>query len=252
MLKVERMEFVLLTRTYNISKARSLLGFKPWEGQPWANQAEAVKGSVDWYLSPEVHGPAIVPGMSPWAEEPFKLISNTGAKTKPGLPQDHYCIKNTRIMATTHNTIFRALNAICHQALDVLSGTQDAADFLAYCSVVFEFMHHHHVMEERHYFPDIERVTGIPGLMDNNIKQHQHLDTLVENLIKYAETTSKNKYNGHELLKLIENLVMPYEQHMNAEIQTILDLHTKISSADLAKIDKKMRDNAEKYSDIFK
>ncbi|EHL01714.1 putative Sterol-4-alpha-carboxylate 3-dehydrogenase, decarboxylating [Glarea lozoyensis 74030] len=105
MLKVERMEFVLLTRTYNISKAKKLLGFKPWEGQP---------------------------------------------------------------------------------------------------------------------------------------------------LLRYAETTSRDNYNGHDLLTLIENMARPYEAHMNAEIQTILDLHTKISSADLAKIDKTMRDNAEKYSDIFK
>jgi hemerythrin-like domain-containing protein len=252
MLKVERMEFVLLTRTYNISKARKLLGFKPWEGQPWANQEEAVKGSVDWYLSPEVHGPAIVPGTSPWPEEPFKLITSTGAKTKPGLPKDHYCIKNARIMATTHNTIFRALNAICHQALEVYPGTQTATDFLAYCSIVFEFMHHHHIMEDRHYFPEIERVTGIPGLMDSNIKQHEELDTYVHGLLRYAETTSKDNYNGHDLLRLIEDMARPYEIHMNAEIQTILDLHTKISSADLAIIDKNMRDNAEKYSDIFK
>jgi hemerythrin-like domain-containing protein len=252
MLKVERMEFVLLTRTYNISKARKLLGFKPWEGQPWANQEEAVKGSVDWYLSPDVHGPAIVPGTSPWPEEPFKLISNTGAKTKPGLPQDHYCIKNARIMATTHNTIFRALNAVCHQALEIVPGTQNAADFLAYCGIVFEFMHHHHVMEDRHYFPDIERVTGIPGLMEGNIKQHEELDMYVQALGRYAETTTSDRYNAHDLLRLIEKMVRPYEDHMNAEIQTILNLHAKISSADLAKIDKKMRDNAEKYSDIFK
>ena len=252
MLKIERMEFVLLTRTYNITKARTLLGFKPWEGQPYANQEAAIKGSVDWYLSPEVHGPAIVPGTSPWPEAPFKLISDTGAKGKPGLPQDHYCITNARIMASTHNTIFRALNAICHQALEVSSGTQDAADFLAYCGVVFEFMHHHHVMEERHYFPDIERVTGIAGLMDGNIKQHAQLDELVYKLSKYAETTPKEKYNGHDLLVLVEELARPYEEHMNSEIQTILDLHTKIASKDLERIDRRMRNEAEKYSDIFK
>lgn len=100
------MEFVLLTRTYSIKKARDLLGFKPWAGQPYANQEEALKGSVNWYLSPDVHGPAVVPGVSPWPEAPFSLITNTGAKNKAGLPQDHYCITNARIMATTHNSEF--------------------------------------------------------------------------------------------------------------------------------------------------
>lgn len=56
-LKKERMEFILLTRTYSIKKARVLLGFKPWENQPHANQEAAVKASVEWYLSMENHGP---------------------------------------------------------------------------------------------------------------------------------------------------------------------------------------------------
>jgi sterol-4alpha-carboxylate 3-dehydrogenase (decarboxylating) len=98
MLKIERMEFVLLTRTYNISKARERLGFKPWEDQPHANQEAAVKASVDWYLSPDVHGPAKIPGTS-YFSETFRLISETGAKTKSGLPQKHYCVRNAQIMA---------------------------------------------------------------------------------------------------------------------------------------------------------
>ncbi|KAG9230721.1 hypothetical protein BJ875DRAFT_431120 [Amylocarpus encephaloides] len=78
------------------------------------------------------------------------------------------------------------------------------------------------------------------------------LDIMVHGLTKYTEATSKDAYNGYELLKLIEELAIPYEEHMHAEIQTILDLHTKIASADLANIDKLMRIQAEKYSDIFK
>ncbi|CAG8960443.1 hypothetical protein HYFRA_00008162 [Hymenoscyphus fraxineus] len=251
-LKVERMEFVLLTRTYNISKARQLLGFTPWEGQPHANQEEALKGSVDWYLHPDVHGPAKLPGTSLWPETPFTLIRDTGAKSKPGLPQDHYCITNARIMATTHNTIFRALNAICHQALDIHPGTQDAADFLAYCSVVFEFMHHHHIMEEKHYFPDLEKIIGIKGLMDRNIEQHLQLETHVAKLMKYAETTHRDHYDGQHLLAMITMMARLYEVHMHEEIGTILELHSKIGSADLKSVDAKMRGEAERFSDVFK
>ena len=51
----ERMEFVLYTRTYSIQKARDRLGF-----HPWVDQAEAVKKSVEWYLSGQSHNPAVV------------------------------------------------------------------------------------------------------------------------------------------------------------------------------------------------
>lgn len=49
-LKVERMEFVVNTRTYSIQKIRERLGFKPWVNQPFKNQDEAVKGALEWVL----------------------------------------------------------------------------------------------------------------------------------------------------------------------------------------------------------
>jgi sterol-4alpha-carboxylate 3-dehydrogenase (decarboxylating) len=61
----ERMEFILYTRTYSIKKARERLGFKPWEKQPYANQDEAIKGSVEWFLLPENHGPVRIGGEYP-------------------------------------------------------------------------------------------------------------------------------------------------------------------------------------------
>ncbi|TVY93828.1 Sterol-4-alpha-carboxylate 3-dehydrogenase, decarboxylating [Lachnellula willkommii] len=252
MLKIERMEFVLLTRTYNISKARKILGFKPWEDQPHANQEEAVKASIDWYLGPDVHGPAKLPGMSYFPELPFQLISETGAKTKTGLPQTHYCVRNAQIMAMTHNTIFRALNSIYYQALKIVPGSQETVDFLTYCSIVFEFMHHHNLSEEHYYFPDIQKHTGNSELMQSNIQQHRKIDDAFETLQKYAELVPRDKYDGLKLCSLMDDFAPVYQEHMTAEINTILDLHDKIDSVSLRKIDKKMRDEAENYSDIFK
>lgn len=48
MLKIERMEFLTLTRTYSIDKIRTRLGFEPWATQPYKSVDEAVKGSLDW------------------------------------------------------------------------------------------------------------------------------------------------------------------------------------------------------------
>lgn len=54
---LERMEFILFTRTYSVKKARERLGFVPWKDQPYASQDQALKASVEWYLLPANHGP---------------------------------------------------------------------------------------------------------------------------------------------------------------------------------------------------
>jgi hypothetical protein len=249
---LERLEFVLYTRTYSVKKARERLGFKPWEDQSYASQDEALKGAVEWYLRPENHGPIKTAGSPPWPELPFRLIHETGASTMPGLRQDHYCVENARIMALTHNTIFRALNAIYQHAPHVLPGTQDAAELLGYCSVTYEFIHHHQLIEESLYFPEIEKATGIKGLMDVNLIEHAKMDERLERFRRYAENTRKEHYSAEDLRHVISQFVELYTQHNHDEIHTILDLHDKIDSKTLKTIDTAMRKEAERQSDVFK
>jgi sterol-4alpha-carboxylate 3-dehydrogenase (decarboxylating) len=252
LLKKERMEFVLYTRTYSIKKARERLGFKPWFNQPWKGQEEAVKGSVQLYLNQVNGGRLLTVKTSDWPERPFKLISNTGAKSNPKIPSNHFCVKNAKLMALTHNTIFRALNAIYTQALHVTAGTQEAVDMLTYCTIVFEFIHHHHNFEETIYFPGIEKAAGIPGLMDSNIEEHRKLDEGLESFRKFSETTCKDAYSGEKLRGILDSFATVFEAHMHAEITAILDLHDKIDSETLRKIYDAMFDASEHHSDIFK
>jgi len=126
-------------------------------------------------------------------ELPFRLISNTGASSISKIPPKHHCIKNARTMAMTHNTFFRALNSIYQRAPHIISGTQQAADFLSYCRITYDFIHHHQVIEETIYFPEIEKVAGIPGLMDTNIAQHLKMEAGLERFRKFGETTRKDK-----------------------------------------------------------
>lgn len=155
-------------------------------------------------------------------------------------------------MALTHNTIFRGLNAIFRQAKQVLPGTQDAADLLLYCQIACEFIHDHHVTEESIYFPEIEKATGITGLMHHNIEQHRILEQGLGRLRKYAETTPKEAYNASELRSIIDDLAGPLGDHMHDEIPTIIDLHDKIDSEMLREIYRHMHDAVEKTSDGFK
>jgi hypothetical protein len=155
-------------------------------------------------------------------------------------------------MAMTHNTFFRALNSIYQRAPHIISGTQQAADFLSYCSITYDFIHHHQIIEETIYFPEIEKVAGIPGLMDTNIAQHLKMEAGLERFRKFGETTRKDKYDSEELREIISGFADAFEQHNHDEIQTILNLHDKIDSNALKAIESKMWKEAEKQSDIFK
>jgi hypothetical protein len=155
-------------------------------------------------------------------------------------------------MAQTHNTFFRALNAIYHQCLDILPGTEDAADMLTYCSIVYDFIHQHQLHEEGIFFSGIEKATGIPGLMDVNISQHDEMDSGLEKFRHYAEKTSKDDYNGNTLRQIIDDFAPLFESHNHAEITTIISLYDKIDSDTLKSISDKMWETAERDSDMFK
>lgn len=155
-------------------------------------------------------------------------------------------------MSNTHNTIFRSLNAIYAQATKVLPGTQDVADLLSYSQVAYTFIHLHHLIEEAVYFPEIEKAVRMPGLMDATIEQHRKLDQGLEQFRKYVEGTRKEDYSGEKLRSIIDHWAPVFEEHLHAEIDTILDLHDKIDSDRLKNIYHKMQAAAEKDSDIFK
>jgi hypothetical protein len=155
-------------------------------------------------------------------------------------------------MAMTHNTFFRAFNAIYQQAPHIVPGTQQAGDFLKYCCIAFDFIHHHQIGEEHIYFPEIEKATGIPGLMDANIAQHQTMDAGLEAFRKYSESTRMEDFNSDDLLRIIDGFATAFEQHNHDEIRTILNLHDKIDSKVLKSIATKFWKEAEKQSDIFK
>ena len=113
-------------------------------------------------------------------------------------------------------------------------------------------MHHHQLIEESHYFPEIERVTGIKELMSENLSQHKAMEKGMEAFRRYAETTRKEDFDGANLRAVIDEFQAPYEKHQHEEIATILSLGKVIDSKVLKSIDMKMREEAERQSDVFK
>ena len=187
-----------------------------------------------------------------WPETPFRLIQSTGIDSRPDVPFNHYCRRNAEVMALTHNTMLRGLNAIYHQAPFVQPSTKAASDLLLYCSVAYDFIHSHHTMEENTYFPAIEAACNIPGLMSENVKQHQELEAGLTALQRYARETPVSAYSSDHLRRLIDDMAGPLETHLHEEIPSILDLHNKIDSDSLQKIYGRMHNEAEHTSDKFK
>ena len=128
-------------------------------------------------------------------------------------------------MSLAHNGILRGLNSIYIQAAHIPS--EDLVivkDFLIYCQCWCESMHHHHEAEEKSFFPAIEELSGVPGLMQQNVEQHKAFTPGFEQFLEYVATCQRKDYDGETLLRLVDGFAEPLTKHLHDEIQTLLAL----------------------------
>ncbi|PVH98118.1 hypothetical protein DM02DRAFT_58619 [Periconia macrospinosa] len=129
-------------------------------------------------------------------------------------------------MALAHNGMIRGLNSIYLQAIHLpRNDHKTVQDFLTYCQCWCESMHHHHDMEEENFFPAIEKLTGVQGLMERNIDQHRAFTPGFDRFQTYARTCAPKDYDGAELKKLIEDFAEPLTRHLHDEIETLRNLN---------------------------
>ncbi|KAF2651665.1 hypothetical protein K491DRAFT_85215 [Lophiostoma macrostomum CBS 122681] len=155
---------------------------------------------------------------SQWADQPYPLIS-TLAFSKDTSHAANYVATE---MALAHNGMIRGLNSIYLQA--PLIPSSDSAiirDFLTYCQCWCESMHHHHDSEEETFFPTIERISGIEGLMAENIEQHRAFTPGFQALHEYVRTCAPKDYDGAKLKSLVEGFADPLTKHLHDEIGTL-------------------------------
>jgi hemerythrin-like domain-containing protein len=125
-------------------------------------------------------------------------------------------------MALAHNGMIRGLNSIYLQApLIPSSDITTVRDFLTYCQCWCESMHHHHDSEEEVFFPTIERISGIQGLMADNVEQHRAFTPGFHAFQEYAQTCAPKDYDGAKLRSLIESFAGPLTKHLHDEIETL-------------------------------
>jgi hypothetical protein len=128
-------------------------------------------------------------------------------------------------MALAHNGVIRGLNSIYIQAPNLPdSSISTVRDFLTYCQCWCESMHHHHDSEEQQFFPEIERITGIPGLMEGNVEQHRIFTPGFEAFDAYVKSCSPKNYDGDKVKALIDAFATPLHRHLVDEIDTLREL----------------------------
>ena len=125
-------------------------------------------------------------------------------------------------MALAHNGIIRGLNSIYVQATNIpREDLTTVQDFLTYCQCWCESMHHHHDAEEQEFFPSIERLSGVQGLMSRNVEQHRAFTPGFEEFQAYAQTCPVKGYDGQKVKSLIEAFAEPLTRHLHDEIETL-------------------------------
>jgi hypothetical protein len=125
-------------------------------------------------------------------------------------------------MSLAHNGIIRGLNSIYLQSTKLPHNDKIVArDFLTYCQCWSESMHHHHDAEEKEFFPSIEAISGIEGLMTQNVEQHRAFTPGFDKFEQYCRTCPPAEYDGEKLKNLVEGFAEPLTRHLHDEIETL-------------------------------
>jgi hypothetical protein len=130
-------------------------------------------------------------------------------------------------MALAHNGMIRGLNSIYLQAPNIpIEDQATVRDFLIYCQCWCESMHHHHDAEEANFFPSIEDISGLKGLMEQNIEQHREFTPGFNVFHDYVKSCDAKDFAGLKIQSLVKGFGEPLVRHLRDEIDTLRALHT--------------------------
>lgn len=147
-------------------------------------------------------------------------------------------------MAYVHNVIIRGLNAIVQQGpyVEISSNPgysqKDVEDFFFYVSSWVKMVNHHHWTEESFIFPEIEKFSGKPGLMNDPKHQHELFHSGLERLLAYTQATKPQSYRWDEpggMKEIVDSFSKHLMDHLYAEVDMFLAMD-KLDSAGLMKI----------------
>ncbi|KAF2010939.1 hypothetical protein BU24DRAFT_427135 [Aaosphaeria arxii CBS 175.79] len=167
-----------------------------------------------------------------WETGPMQLIPTPTYQTGQTDPFTNAASE----MALVHNCIIRAINTIYHQA--PLVTPSDYKSFTSYCLATYEGLEAHHNGEEEHFFPEVERLTGITDIMSTNISQHAAFHTAFDawgNWLKAVKSGDKT-FDGKQCVRIMDQFMAPLATHLADEIPTLLALAEYADKIDIQAI----------------
>ncbi|KAL2851044.1 hemerythrin HHE cation binding domain-containing protein [Aspergillus pseudoustus] len=159
---------------------------------------------------------------APWADTPFDVVPSPRYTDKKADPK---AIFTANEMAVSHNIYIRGLNAIYNQAEQVTT-VPDIRDFLTFCQIWIEVIHHHHSLEEEIMFPGIEQDLGKEGIMQENLEQHHQFESAMQEFKGYVERVGKvgEGYEATVLKALVDKFGTLLVRHLHEEITSLLQI----------------------------
>ncbi|KAJ6442822.1 maintenance of telomere capping protein 1 [Purpureocillium lavendulum] len=175
------------------------------------------------------------PPVRQWADHPMKLVSVPTALTpqqQAAGAKDDLLTTAAQHMALVHNSLIRGYNSIFLQAPHVAGhddGEEDlAAHFVGYAQTWVKFLKGHHDDEEAVLFPEMVSMLQDETLWTDMYKEHESflgdLDALDAHLTHLSANASA--YQPGPLLKLLDALRAPVEQHLHHEVTLLASLAT--------------------------
>jgi len=171
-----------------------------------------------------------------WVDGPFQLLATTSHANKIDEKTADRYTKASDEMVVVHNIIIRGLNSIYLQAPHVKP--KDYADFIGYCLCWSDVLHTHHHCEETIAFPEIEKSSGVEGIMDVNVHQHETFSSGLKDYQTYLLDVkgSPADFSGSCLCEIIDSFAPILLTHLSEEIPTLLSLSKFGDKIDMDKI----------------
>ncbi|KAI1770136.1 hemerythrin HHE cation binding domain-containing protein [Hypoxylon cercidicola] len=158
-----------------------------------------------------------------YADHPFQLLTTPTYQLRNDEEADEF-IEAATHMACAHNVMIRSLNAIYIQAPHI--GPEQQQSFLQFAEVWYQGVEHHHRIEDEIFFPVLEEMTGEKGIMQVNVEQHDAFHPGLEAFADYMRRclAGEARYDGKELVRLIDGFAPVFCQHLADEIPTFVAL----------------------------
>ncbi|KAF7558992.1 hypothetical protein G7046_g5183 [Stylonectria norvegica] len=175
------------------------------------------------------------PNSKPWVDGPFQLISSSISGDEIGNPAKG-ARKLAAEMTLVHNVFLRGINAVYNQCVNVAArgSAKDKLDFAHFAGQWGVLITEHHDMEEAEIFPDINDMTGVPGLMDANVEEHSAFHDGLEKYTEYTDAVKSGttELDGEKLRNMIDSFMPILRTHLANEIHTLVALEKYADKCD--------------------